>query len=155
MVEVVQLIKEPNTKNDLRAIIRLVNLDAPDSRIAIYFPTPELIDQLGNPYFAASATGIPFCTSASIAPRFGGDQIFFDLRECWHRETAEIAIRLARDVPLNGSLIFTPENSRIFSGDLAKLSTFASIRFRLLRFEDDSDEPSEVDVFFARVPLPR
>lgn len=155
LVEIVRLIKEPNTKNDLRAIVRLVNLDAPNSRVAIYFPTPELVDQLGNPYFAAYATGIPFCTSASIAPRFGSDQIFFDLRECSPRETAETAIRAAQDVPLNMSVIFTPENSRMFSRDLAQLSTFASVRFRLARFEDGSNEPNTMDIFFARVPLPR
>ncbi|WP_299648418.1 hypothetical protein [uncultured Tateyamaria sp.] len=154
-VEMIRIIREPNLDRHYRAILSITNLSELDTKGAIYYPTPELVDQFGNPYFVVAASGVPFCADEGIAPRFGNEMVFFDVRDCHSRDALQIAISFPNKVPMTVSLVFSPNNSRIYSNELAKLASHASLRFRLMAENTEPSRNRIHEIFFSNVRLPR
>lgn len=144
-VQVVRLVKEPDAENDVRLILRLTNTAKEERRLLFVTPATRLIDEMGNEYIGRAATGVRICMSNQV-----WDASLDDCR----RYHSSYATRLAPDVPVTASMIFTPASSG-FAKELADLSETVSLHSRIGFFSPDFSKASPADVIVNGIPFPR
>lgn len=143
--QVQRVVRDPSTQNGLRMILRVIETEDVGRRIALVQPPANVVDELGNIYYVANATGVPVCGRNK-----GWD---VDAKNCAYY-APNTPVMLTPSQPLPIVLTLLPYDNA-YSPDLAAMAQTASLTARFAIYPGDLSQTGFHDVVINAIELPQ
>ncbi len=136
--EVVRVLKDPNTKG-YRIILKVTEKQEPRRSSAFIHPPATFMDEMGNVYQAADATGIRIC---------GG---WKNQRYCLSHHRGDLNQMMSGSA-MPVTIAFTPVDGKVIP-EIAEHAKTATLNARMVLLPRDG-EPENVDIIIPDIALP-